>query len=176
MTTAEPSPIPVPFDDAVILIRVRAKTVTAAGIHVPESKQDNERRVGRVVAVGPGKVVAGSAPRLSTVARIDGESESAESDPSPRRLPMNVEPGMYVIFTNGVLITPYGPATQEYTVTRNEYIACSLPGFQEDETVDAPERGSTVPGLLVPSTVGVPKQLVDPKTGAPFRPKGSGRA
>ena len=174
------TPIPVPFDDAVILIRVRPVQTTKEGLRIPENQQDKERRVGRVVAVGPGKVMgAATLAKRNTRAVIDGlrvESEPTEADPAAlHRYPMNVQVGDVVVFSGGAIIEPYGPFRQEYVVTRNELITCKLPEFVEEPEHEAKANTKTAtdaPGLLVPG----PGALVNPTTGMPFRPEGRARA
>lgn len=186
MSTPNTTPIPVPLDDAVILIRVRAKGVTAAGIHLTDKELDKERRVCRVVAVGPGKLIPmgggySEVSRVLTTDRVDGVQAEALLGPcpcgpitpspklEPARYPMNVKPGDYVVCSQGTTVAPYGSTTQEFVITRNELILCIVPDFEEqDEQEEVPPA---VPGMLVP----IPRPLVDPTTGMPFRPRGEGR-
>jgi chaperonin GroES len=50
----EPSAIPRPLFDTVILIEDKQQTETAGGVFLPQGHMDNALRRGTVVAVGPG--------------------------------------------------------------------------------------------------------------------------
>lgn len=174
----------IPFDDVVVLLPVRPAPISQGGIVVPD-KLDESKRFGKVVSVGPGKVIpmGGRQAPMPMELRLKGnlspdEIAAIEAPPEgislgtvvpneawPPRYPMNAQPGDYVIFSAGMKIMPDGPGTVEFIATRNECILAKIEGFIEhDETVSDRD-------LMVP----VPSQLVD-ATGMPFRKPGTGRA
>lgn len=153
----------VPFDDAVVLRPVRPKSVTADGIHVVKKIGDSAKRFGCVMAVGPGKIIAGAMRKMA----IGGNTELVGKAPHPLdtsspekygveqieigpftraedipRYPVNVQVGDYVIFTMGMVyeIDP----TEQFIVTRVEFIAGRIEGFVEGTDNDDDDTSKIV--------------------------------
>lgn len=171
----------VPFDDAIVMVPVRPRPFST--VWTPD-QLDAQKRVGKVIAIGPGKIVAGNPTKKLALVSGDplaapkpdalrssapAEVESIELDSTEfRRYPINVKIGDYVIYSQSMALEPDGPGTRTLLVTRNEFILGKLLGFEEHNEDAAP------PNLAVP----IPQALVDPTTGRPFvsAPGGAPRA
>jgi chaperonin GroES len=92
-----------PLSDRVVLEAISVEEKTASGIVLPDTAEKERPEQGKVIAVGPGKVVA--------------ELE--------KRVPVNIKVGDVVLFTK------YGPSEvkvdgKEYLIAREEDILAIL--------------------------------------------------
>ena len=57
----------IPLNDSVILEPVEAETMTASGIVIPDTASKEKSKKGKVVSIGPGKIVDGKQTPLDGV-------------------------------------------------------------------------------------------------------------
>jgi len=85
--------------DWILVEPVMRKRITVAGIHMPEGMQQNEPHYGRVLEVGPGKII--EAPQIVKVPQEDGTTLTFLE---ANRLPMSVKPGDMIFYS---VLHPY---------------------------------------------------------------------
>lgn len=109
--------------DWILVEPVMRKRITLAGIHMPDGMKQNEPHYGRVLEVGPGKLIEGPIIVVNQANRPSKREKDNEAQLSPspfpgfieadenpliftdgRRLPMSVKPGDMIFYS---VLHPY---------------------------------------------------------------------
>lgn len=114
----------IPRDNAVILEPLKAEKY--GGLHLPRAGAlDPDDRMGRVVAVGPGRIV----------------QEEIQGKQSLQRRPVGVQMGDVVIFSRGLAAQPdlQGPI---YMIVPDDAILAVVDGYDEKKASASPVNGT----------------------------------
>ena len=107
-----------PLGDKVVIESLSREETTKSKLIIPASTDKDKPMQGKVVAVGPGKLVVGNPTMQSGTGDVEGYATLRTSF---ERIPMIVKVGDHVVFTK------YGPAevtvdNKKYLIINEEYI------------------------------------------------------
>lgn len=156
------SPVSTVLRDDIMLVEPAYGGETADGLRLPdEVLADENKRVGRVVAMGPGRIATKDEIENYEGCMV-GEQPDAEAPPLPRiggcvRFPMQSKIGDIVYFMRAAECRPQGPGTKLFYLVRDRDVCMTIDNLPERQRPKGPQ-----PSLAIANAAGDVMGFVKP--------------